>query len=515
MSITEAGTGAHNLGFSEHFSLGFPRIHRLAAGLLLLGVFALQSVLSLSLHNTAHQDEALYLSGGHLVLDQFRGGPTVTGTYATYFSGLPGFYPPLGGTLDAWGGLEAARLFSLACMLAVTGAVFLIGRCLFGQAAGLLAALVFAGQGTVLFLGHFATFDALSLMLLALGTVLAFRTALSPLPAGAYGVGATLGLAVGAKYAALLYVPVVFAILALQASEHRGMRAARGRVGAAVGAFLVTGTLLLAVSGTDVFQGMADTTTRRVVLMPLPRISLAERTITWECLLFSLASVGLAVGGARLGPLLLILLGAALLAPAYQIYAGEATSLHKHIAFGLFFAAPPAGAALARMGGAGKRAAGRRLFVAAVCALVWGLGWHQAKALFDDWPNGTALTGMLRGLVRSGDVMLAEEPHVPQYYLRNIVAPDHWHDLYWFQYTDRAGDRLMGREAYRAAIAAGYFDVVVLFYGRHSGTRPQEVDAGLKTGRGYALVGHVPFQSGSEAGTYWVWHRRPELTPKL
>ena len=102
-------------GGSRH--VGIAPLQRLAARLLAIGplaaLLALQTLGSLTLRNTAFQDEALYLYAGRQIVDWLRGGPAVTEAYATYFSGLPRLYPVLAGLLardDLDGHLSAQSL---------------------------------------------------------------------------------------------------------------------------------------------------------------------------------------------------------------------------------------------------------------------------------------------------------------------------------------------------------------------------------------------------------------------
>src|SRR5260370_30895968 len=102
--------------------------------------------------------------------------------YGLYFSGYPSFYPVIGAVLDFLGGLEAARLFSLLCMLIVTTCVYFMTVQLFDRKSALIAAFLFACEGSVLFLGRLATFDALCFCFLALAVILSLcaRDAASP-----------------------------------------------------------------------------------------------------------------------------------------------------------------------------------------------------------------------------------------------------------------------------------------------------------------------------------------------
>src|SRR6266567_5963040 len=131
---------------------GFNRmLFRLPLPLILL----LQAITSLlALRNTAFQDEALYLLAGREILLSWVGKVPYLEPYGLYFSGYPFFYPVIGGILDFLGGLEAARLFSLLCMLIVTTCVYFMTKQFFDCKSALIAAFLFACEGPVSFLGR-------------------------------------------------------------------------------------------------------------------------------------------------------------------------------------------------------------------------------------------------------------------------------------------------------------------------------------------------------------------------
>lgn len=140
-------------------------------------ILLVQSVSSLvALRNTAFQDEALYLLAGRQIFLNWLGKTPYVEPYGLYFSGYPSFYPVIGGGLDFLGGLETARMFSLLCMLIVTCCVYAITIQFFDRKSALIAALLFACEGSVLFLGRLATYDAFCLCLLALTMLFCFRS---------------------------------------------------------------------------------------------------------------------------------------------------------------------------------------------------------------------------------------------------------------------------------------------------------------------------------------------------
>ena len=69
--------------------------------------------------DTAFQDEGTYLWAGHLEWAHVLHGMPLP-PFASYFSGAPVIYPPLGALADSVGGLAGARLLSLVFMLAST-----------------------------------------------------------------------------------------------------------------------------------------------------------------------------------------------------------------------------------------------------------------------------------------------------------------------------------------------------------------------------------------------------------
>ena len=78
----------------------------------------------------------------------------------------------------------------------------------------------------------------------------------------------------------------------------------------------------------------------------------------------------------------LLLCGTALLAPAYQMHLHTGVSLHKHIGYGLLFAAPMAGVGLSRIMGAHFRYP--QLAIVSWVTLLT-LGISQSQYLYHGW----------------------------------------------------------------------------------------------------------------------------------
>ena len=143
----------------------------------LLVVLVVQAGLSVRLvgADTAFQDEATYLWAGHLEWAHVLHG-TPLPPFPAYFSGAPVIYPPLGaaGGQRRRAGRAPGCCRWCSCSGATVAAVGRGGR-LFGRRAAFFAAALFALSGPTLHLGAFATYDAMSLFLLALAAWLRGR----------------------------------------------------------------------------------------------------------------------------------------------------------------------------------------------------------------------------------------------------------------------------------------------------------------------------------------------------
>ena len=260
-------------------------------------VLCVQAVLSLRLIrvNTAFQDEALYLWAGHMEWSHWLHGTSIP-LYATYFSGAPVLYPPLGALADSLGGLVGARLLSLGFMLVATAALWGTTSRLYGRRAAFFAAALWAVLGPTLHLGVFATYDAMSLCLLAVAAWCAVHAGPRRDETGwMAATAAALVLANATKYASALFDPVVVAIVILNAwSLPAGSKAALSR-GAALAAYVTSGAILLVTVGGGYYEaGIGQTTLTRTSGTDSPMLILGD-SWSWSMTVVIAALVGAAV----------------------------------------------------------------------------------------------------------------------------------------------------------------------------------------------------------------------------
>jgi hypothetical protein len=485
------------------------------SGLFLAGVLTLQAVWSLHLvwANTAFVDEAEYLSAGHALIAHWLHGTPVPG-YSSYFSGAPVLYPPVGALADSLGGLAGARILSLVFMLGATALLWSVTGKLFGGRAAGCAAALFAVLGPTLRLGAFATFDAMALLLLAAAAwcVVCARThddSTTLLVAGTV----LLALANAAKYSTVLCDPAVVALAGLTAARHRGAKAGVARAG-----YVAAGTgglisLLLALGGSGYAAGVLATTGTHTGGSP-DRLALGD-SWKWIGMICLIAATGAAVAAWRNRTEALVLAvfaATGFLAPLNEVRIhATAASLSKYVDFGAWFAAVAAGYAIARLTTFGRR---KSLHLAVTAVVLGGVlvplaftGREQASAIYRQWPNSARLTTALRTLTRQyPGHYLAEDDSVPAYYLRSTVPSSRWSGTFSLRYkSPGTGATLTGPAAYRAAIDAHYFSLIIVSFTDTART-DDEIISDLGTSGDYQVVAVEP----STIGQYTIWAYKPQ-----
>ncbi|MCC9309634.1 glycosyltransferase family 39 protein [Kitasatospora sp. RB6PN24] len=483
--------------------------------LLLLAILLLQTALSVRLSNTAFQDEALYMYAGHMELDHFLHGLALPKDYNTYFSGSPVLYPIAAAVIENHFGMLGVRLFSLLCMLGATSLLYAFSRRMFNERVALGAAALFAVTQSTVVLGFFATYDAPAVLLLALAAWIVIRTDRAPAALVLFAAPVAV-LAVGLKYASALYLPTL-AVLALLTGHRNKIRQPLLR-----GALLAAGMAVLLWLGlrfTNVLSGVQATTTNRAHGNE-KTMDLVRQCVEYGGLMFATACAGMVAYAVRgrmnesplvrnaTGPgprrrwlLGLLLVGTALLAPAYQIHLHTSVALYKHLGFGLLFAAPMAGIGLSRLVGSHFRhpQLGILLWV-----ITLSLGLSQSVWRFETWPNSTQMIAVLKQHVNSHGRYLASADNVPVYYLRAQTRQDQWTSTYGIGYVDRAGKLHSGDDGYRAAIADGWFDLIVLD-GVATPDEDKVVVQAISQSPHYRLLGRVPFHTTGGTGYYRIW----------
>jgi hypothetical protein len=491
----------------------------------LVCVLAFQAIVSLRLiwSNTAFLDEATYLYAGHVVLDHLLTGAPIP-AYSTYFSGAPVIYPPLAAMANNLGGLAAARLLSLGCMLGATSFLWAVTSRLAGRLAAFFAAALFAALGPTQYLGAFATYDAMALFFLAAASWAAVAASQRAEP-GTYVLGAAvlLVLANATKYATGLFDPVVAVLVLTTITERQGLKPALSRTGYFVVAVTSMIGLLLAIAGPWYLTGVMSTTLARANGNSPPLVVITS-SAKWIGALVVLGLFGAVAAPTRscrdrvIAIRLAVLAAAGLLVTANQARIHTATSLSKHVDFGAWFAAVVAGYLLARMCRASWRtSAGAVAGGAAIGCLLVPLaiiGRVQGADFYQEWPNSTQVVKILGQLTRShpGNY-LAEDYDVPAYYLENEVTWQRWSNTWYFTYTPRGSTRqLLGIPAWRAAVLDHYFSLIVLDFG-DTARIDSYVTKAIRQSGDYHVIAEAPDWDSFGTGQFTIWAYQPKAHP--
>ncbi len=494
-------------------------------------ILLIQATLSIRLFwsNTNFQDEGLYLWAGYLQFGHHAQSAQIQGL-ETWFSGSPAIYPLLGAQAARIGGLVGARLLSLVFMLLATTALYAVTRRLWSsRMPAVFAAALFGWLGSAQFLGAFATYDAMSLALLALATWLGVRAVPCRKP-GYFtllaAAAAFLLLANATKYMTILYDPVVIAVVGIAIWRIRGWAyaLAGGCAMAAVTAVLVLGAYRL--SGAYYAAGIKYSTLSRSMGDISPEHVLAASG-RWIGFLVVLALVAAMVmtwqhRDAATALLAWLLAGAALLAPVEEARLHTTVSLYKHVGFGAWFASAAAGWLLAYGFESYERGSPRnsRRFrctawlgtVIAVAAAA--IGVVTAGTQFHDWPNSSGATAELTRFATPHGEYLAEDYDQFTYALRASILIPQWWNTWSFSYLDpRTEHRLANNAGYAAAIRDRYFGVVILDFQDTIGT-DQAIEQDMKKYHDYRLAAMIPFTTSAGPGDYVVWVPTPRPTPR-
>ena len=481
----------------------------------LVGILVIQAGLSLRLvwSNTAYQDEALYLWAGHLEWVHWLHGAAVP-DFASYFSGAPVIYPPLGAVASSIGGLATARILSLACMLAATTLLYAVTKRLFGRGAAMASAVAFAAAGPTQFLGALATFDALAVLLLALASWFAVRSTPGD---GTWGgeqwlvcCAVAMALADAAKYTSLLWNPVVIALVVLSPAG-TWPRSARGGIRlAGYTAALIIPVLFLAGGHSYVAGIMSTTLARPGSTVPVLRV--LGDSAGWIGAVAVLAITGAAVVtrrrlGRRLTTLALVLAASVVLAPLGQARIHTNFSLFKHVGYGAWFACIVAGYGLAALARAVRaRPAGYTRLAGVMLMFLLGIsGAVLSAGQFGAWPDSAR---MIRGLApvieRTGCPCLIAENDVVHYYLTKQTTQDAFTTVFVMTYRDD-GRELSGAAAYAAAIGNHYFRLAEIDPAEMPASYLPVVDA--LSAAHYRLVVSTPSNVLGEPFEIWVRDR--------
>jgi len=408
------------------------------------------------LNRNAFEDEGLYVYMGHRMIQHLLHGASLPEYPGSYFSGAPGLYPVLAAMADDLGGLAAARALSLVFVCVAIVATYGLGNRLFGRMSGLIGAAAFGLCGSVIYLAHFATYDAMTMALVAVGAWLAVYSAQRDGFAWAPVVALIGATAFLTKYAGAVYIPMIVALAVAVGWPLYGWKVVRRGIFALLAAGVMAYSVI-ELWGRSMIPGIESTTSSRIILIPASHGYLLRQIAIWVGPWLLLAVLGGLFRLRRQWLVVCVLLVASVIGPLDQVRIGEATSLAKHVAFGLIFAAPLIGDFFAR----GIRATPRSAVPAmlATLALLGTSGLHYSHTFLTGWPNDADLRPVLAKDIAAepGQHILGDRYSPQRYELRKVTSPNQWDDTYYFSYGGK-----LNEPAYAEAIDQHYFGVIYL-----------------------------------------------------
>jgi 4-amino-4-deoxy-L-arabinose transferase-like glycosyltransferase len=352
-----------------------------------------------------------------------------------------------------------------------------------------------------MFIAQLATLDAMALCLLAMGCWLALYSANHDKLLWAPIVAVILTGAFLTKYATAVYVPGIAALAMLLAWNHIRWGALR-RAALIVAATAAGVFFVLTFWAGDLKRGIISTTAHRNPMSPSPREELAWYVIQWVGPWLLLAVLG-ALTQRRRWPISVVLLTMSVIGPLQQIRIGEGTSLSKHVAFGIVFAAPLIGSLFAWMITRSKWMGVPVTVVVAATLMLFGANY--AGQFLTTWVDDREIVAQLREeiAISPQKAILGEEPSAQRYALRALTAPEQWNDTFALLYGNKTG-----LTAYREAIDQTHFGTIYLTLNTPNGKKINEYLTYSQTP--YRLSKKLPlYRHGQYAGQYLVW------TPKV
>jgi 4-amino-4-deoxy-L-arabinose transferase-like glycosyltransferase len=484
----------------------------------LVGILVVQVGLSLRLvwSNTAFTDEALYLWAGRLEWSHWQHGTPIP-VFATYFSGAPVVYPPLGALADSIGGLAGARILSLCFMLTGTTLLYNVTQRIFHRDAAVAASLLFVGLAATQFLGALATYDAMALMLLALAMWLGIRAAGTSAAARfALLMAAATVLAASdmTKYVCLLFDPVVVVSVAMYGWQQSGRRAGVHCAGVLLSTLTMVLSLALLIGGRTYWQGFKFTTlTRAASNAPAPGVLYASGKWLGGVLLLTVIGAAAVFAKYPTRPMrcvAVVLCSAVLLAPAEQARIHTITSLFKHVGFGGWFGCILAGFALVSFTQAVPAVKVRSAInVAATAAFLCALsGTVLAAEHYGGWPNTNLLMVTLRPILKTthGPIYVGDSSNDLHYYLGDDVGSRTLISPWYFAWTDPVtGKRQYQAAAYADVIRRRYVSVVALDLDVPA---DKNILTAIAHYGGYRRVAYLPYVLDGTRRGFQVWVRQ-------
>ena len=437
-----------------------------------MAICAVQAALSLTLvwSNTAYIDEANYLWIGRLEIAHWLHGTSWPSAYVyRTLSGSPDLYPPIGALANGVGGLSGARILSLIFMLIATVLLYLTASRLIGRTGALFAAALWAFSEPAMRL-TFATFDPLSVLLTTLASWLVVQAGYRR-RRGEFIAAAAVALALAnvTAYSGIVIDPVVIAFAFLAWRTRMPPQQSLSCTAWFTGAWALSFGLLMTASHS--WSGLAST-----VFTPNTAGYQSVSAILGEIWGYSALIIGLAligalvtlqsenrnhialVGGLCFGAFMVM-----------QFYNQTSSTIDKHLAYGIWFAAIVAGYACSKF--IRWLPGGRRPLAALCCAVAFIYpaiaSWQTAWQRYHAWPDSSEFISDFEPIAAHSQGFLylpALEANIGEYYTPQGNEWTRWNKPLSLDPAVGSNSSDLYSSYYSTQLHSRNYGVVVLFY---------------------------------------------------
>jgi hypothetical protein len=413
-------------------------------------------------YNTAFVDEAIYATIGEEVL---RG---IYWESALSWMGGSYLYPLVSATINHSFGLAGIRLFSALCVFWAGIVAGKIGRKIAGTRGEVLSVGLFFSSSIVINLAQMGTYDALSLALLSLSFYFGLASKETDgnkklkflIPSALF-----FTLSVLSKYVAILFIPLFFIFL----YEKEKIKFIKNFLSWFLVFYITFGTYVW-----HTFDSLKDYFTGTNFSEPTPFWEITQNTISMLNV-FLLGAFISAIVLFKKYPkhrwLILSLLLAGLVLPAYHFLSLNARSMWKHLVFTTFFWSPITAWVILKGIRITSAFPKRKAYVANIGQLILSLGvvaittnlwlsfsnhWRFQRS----WPSATTALEYLQENRKPEDIIFAEGSAVYKYHLfTGFEDPSSWSSTWYLDYKG-----LTGTVAMKKAIEDKHFHFIVLNY---------------------------------------------------
>jgi 4-amino-4-deoxy-L-arabinose transferase-like glycosyltransferase len=347
--------------------------------LILLFYGLIYSILNLD-YNTAYHDEALNILMGRQVLS---GQPCPP---CPLSGGTVIIHPVLASLGDSLGGLYGARTVSLLFGLGLTYIIYLIGKTIYNQNIGLIAASIFIFTGSTLYLSKLATYDIIAAFFLGLSLLLILLSektqTIHRKNAWLFAGATALFFAAISKYVVPVYIP---AITLYVLWRNKLLRTTLYFL-LPLSIFLLLYTYFALYPVKDLIMGsvMGAQEESQVSFS-----TLSSWTFRWVALPYLLATFGAFHKEKGKTALLFIALSTPII--ILHLITGAEQSVNKNVIHAIIFLCPAAAIGIDKMGDLFSRGSTTNIvklfFIISVLFIVWAYGIYELHWLEKQYPD--------------------------------------------------------------------------------------------------------------------------------